>query len=51
MRNDRSITGLNALALGFGLKDEALAFKCFVAAPGDIGAAEDGPVEADTEDA
>lgn len=42
--------GLKALALGFGLKDDAFTFKCFVAVPGDIGVAEEGPVETDTDD-
>lgn len=38
--------GLNALALGLGRNEEALAFRCFVAVPGDIGTAEaEGPVD------
>lgn len=39
-------TGLKAFAFGLGRNEEALAFRCFVAVPGDMGtAADDGPVD------
>jgi hypothetical protein len=36
-------TGLKALAFGLGRNEEALAFRCFVAVPGDIGTADADP--------
>jgi hypothetical protein len=40
--------GLKALAFGLGRNEEALAFRCLVAVPGDMGGtAADGPVDAE----